>query len=54
MVADIYEFEIKHHSLNMYGRCVRENCPNREAEGDAESNNGKTTAKEAAAKETEA
>lgn len=29
MVADIYEFEIKHHSLNMYGHCVRENCPNR-------------------------
>jgi len=30
MVAGIYQFEIKHHSLNMYGHCVRENCPNRE------------------------
>ena len=29
MVAEIYEFDIKHHSLNMYGHCVRENCPNR-------------------------
>jgi Fur family ferric uptake transcriptional regulator len=40
MVAEIYEFDIKHHSLNMYGHCVRENCPNRpegeqsEPEGD--------------------
>jgi len=32
MVAEIYEFEIKHHSLNMYGHCVRENCPNRSSE----------------------
>jgi Fur family ferric uptake transcriptional regulator len=34
MVAEIYEFEIKHHSLNMYGHCVRENCPNRSTEED--------------------
>ena len=31
MVADIYQFDIKHHSLNMYGRCAREHCPNRTA-----------------------
>ena len=30
MVAEIYKFEIKHHSLNMYGHCLREDCPNRE------------------------
>lgn len=30
MVADIYNFSIKHHSLNMYGHCLREECPNRE------------------------
>lgn len=36
MVAEIYQFEIKHHSLNMYGRCQRENCPNR-PEGDSQS-----------------
>lgn len=30
MVADIYKFEIKHHSLNLYGHCQREACPNRE------------------------
>jgi len=27
MVADIYKFDIKHHSLNMYGHCQREGCP---------------------------
>jgi Fur family ferric uptake transcriptional regulator len=32
MVAEIYEFEIKHHSLNMYGHCIRENCPNRSSD----------------------
>ncbi|HET6569446.1 MAG TPA: transcriptional repressor [Rhodothermales bacterium] len=31
MVAGIYKFDVKHHSLNIYGRCMRENCPNREA-----------------------
>ena len=37
MVADIYEFDIKHHSLNMYGHCMREDCPNRaEAEDEEE------------------
>lgn len=30
MVADIYQFNIKHHSLHMYGHCQREACPNRE------------------------
>ena len=29
MVADIFQFEIMHHSLNLYGRCRREECPNR-------------------------
>jgi Fur family ferric uptake transcriptional regulator len=29
MVADIYQFEIKHHSLNLYGHCLRTGCPNR-------------------------
>ena len=29
MVADIYSFEIKHHSLNMYGHCQRKDCPNK-------------------------
>ena len=32
MVADIFKFDIKHHSLHMYGRCCRENCPNRSRE----------------------
>ncbi|NNE69051.1 MAG: transcriptional repressor [Rhodothermales bacterium] len=31
MVADIFQFDIRHHSLHMYGRCRREACPNREA-----------------------
>lgn len=30
MVADIFQFEIKHHSLNIYGHCRREGCQNRE------------------------
>ena len=30
LVADIYGFEISHHSLNMYGRCQRDECPNRD------------------------
>lgn len=50
MVADIYEFDIKHHSLNMYGRCVRENCPNR-SEADEGPSAAESTAREAAAKE---
>ncbi len=32
MVADIYKFDIKHHSLNMYGHCIRQECPNRTGE----------------------
>ncbi len=31
MVAEIYKFDISHHSLHMYGNCLRDNCPNREA-----------------------
>lgn len=31
MVAEIYQFEIKQHALNLYGHCKREACPNREA-----------------------
>jgi Fur family ferric uptake transcriptional regulator len=43
MVADIYEFDIKHHSLNMYGHCVREDCPNRaDAEGAGADEDGET------------
>ena len=33
MVAEIYEFEVKHHSLHIYGHCRRENCPNRQVVG---------------------
>ena len=29
MVAEIYQFEIKNHALNLYGHCLRANCPNR-------------------------
>lgn len=29
MVAEIYRFSITHHSLTMYGHCLREDCPNR-------------------------
>ncbi|MDX1741748.1 MAG: transcriptional repressor [Rhodothermales bacterium] len=29
MVADIYQFEVKHHSLHIYGHCKRADCPNR-------------------------
>lgn len=31
MVADIFNFEIKSHSLNLYGQCQREACPNKGA-----------------------
>ncbi len=37
MVAEIYQFEIKHHSLNLYGHCLREACPNRPDEVEAAS-----------------
>jgi len=43
MVADIYEFDIKHHSLNMYGHCVRDDCPNR-ADAEAEDDETEETA----------
>lgn len=29
MVAEIFQFEIKSHSLNLYGHCHREACPNK-------------------------
>ncbi len=29
MVAEIFQFDITHHSLQMYGHCRREACPNR-------------------------
>ena len=32
MVAEIYQFEIERHSMQMYGHCRREDCPNREPE----------------------
>ena len=31
MVAEIYKFKIRHHSLHMYGNCMREACPNKVA-----------------------
>lgn len=34
MVAEIYQFDIKHHALNMYGHCQREDCPNRTEAGE--------------------
>jgi len=30
MVAEIFQFEIKHHSLHMYGHCQRPHCANKE------------------------
>ena len=30
MVAEIFKFDIKHHSLNLYGNCRREACPNKD------------------------
>ena len=32
MVAEIYNFEIKRHALNLYGHCRRDNCTRREAD----------------------
>ena len=29
MIEEIYQFDVKHHSLNMYGHCLRDPCPNR-------------------------
>jgi len=31
MVEEIFQFRVSHHSLNMYGECRREDCPNRKA-----------------------
>lgn len=31
MVADVYSFDIKRHTLNLYGHCNRKNCANRDA-----------------------
>ena len=33
MVQEIYQIGITSHSLQMYGNCMRENCPNRPAAG---------------------
>ncbi len=30
MVSEIFDFEILHHSLQMYGHCRRENCPRKD------------------------
>ncbi len=35
MIAGIYEFEIRRHSLTMYGHCRREACPNRAVKQEA-------------------
>jgi len=29
LVEEVYNFEVTHHSLELYGHCRRENCPNR-------------------------
>lgn len=29
MMGDILKFDITHHSLNLYGKCLRENCENK-------------------------
>ena len=29
MVAEIFQFDVVRHSLNLYGHCQRENCPNK-------------------------
>lgn len=34
MVAEIYQFNIRHHSLHMYGHCLRPDCENRPATND--------------------
>ena len=36
MVQDIFDFEVTHHSLQMYGRCRNQACPNRVAKADGE------------------
>ncbi|MCS7005513.1 MAG: transcriptional repressor [Cytophagales bacterium] len=29
LVGEMYQFQIVHHSLNLYGQCLKENCPDR-------------------------
>jgi len=36
MVAKVYQFEIKHHALNIFGHCLREDCPHRKKKTDNE------------------
>lgn len=31
MVGEIFSFDVKHHSLHLYGNCNRDACPNRKA-----------------------
>ncbi|MCB0646314.1 MAG: transcriptional repressor [Saprospiraceae bacterium] len=30
MMGEILNFEVKHHALNLYGKCKRENCDNKQ------------------------
>ena len=36
MVAEIYQFDIKHHALHLYGHCQRDDCSNRPENAEAE------------------
>jgi Fur family transcriptional regulator, ferric uptake regulator len=36
MVAEIFQFDIRHHSLHMFGHCLRDPCPNRPVEAHSE------------------
>ena len=36
MVAEIYQFDIKHHALHLYGHCQRADCSNRPENAEAE------------------
>ena len=35
MVEEIYQFKVKHHSLQMYGHCLRADCPNKSSTSEA-------------------
>ena len=35
MVAEIYQFDIKHHALHLYGHCQRTDCSNRPENAEA-------------------
>lgn len=37
MIGELLEFNIKHHSLVMYGNCLKENCDRKKEGGNAES-----------------